>query len=401
MANPTPANASSPTRADRMYGLGPMLTPPRSSALPWRGSSPAHGPASPQAIIVPKVEKDLKLPRRELSSVDCPLAVTVEGSVRIKGTIKLERDSGAPYQVNVAPGATEVERRLEGAFRDFTLKGGYDAEKGGKITLRWTTAGFPFTFELSAHADITKILSFTIKPRQALTLCRVPLGPGLVFEGTLEPRLHLNFGPNWKWRGFAAWFRAAIRWGWPRLVDLGHAAKTVFVADELGAVTIVGAVAAGVAVGALCVTAIGGGLYLIGKAHRDGQREGILKSFAAGYADALTDLTSDRPQLKPAAARDLLTVDVPGQLRMMGALPGLNVWLLMQAQDQAYGVGKAAAVQAVHQAVRQGGDQAWRAIRARLRAVYGASNDQRRHYLVWALIGQVQSRADRIGIPMV
>ncbi|MGH9194199.1 MAG: hypothetical protein ACRD1T_00485, partial [Acidimicrobiia bacterium] len=235
-------------------------------------------------VQVPKlqVQKSFPLPSFGPTPVG-PVLVVITGRITVRGSLK----HGNPQSVvslSVGEQKADFEAKVYQSLGGISLTGGVEPGKASKIGVKFGTD--LVEIEFAAKADITKPFLVSLKPKR--TLEGDFKFEEWTFEGKILPTLEVYFAPNPAWPGWGAVAKGTV--------DVTRAITVVsrglVFAGELGVATTVGAVAIGVSIALAGIAWIGLGLYLIGKAHRDGRALALGFTFNRGYASTLARLTS-------------------------------------------------------------------------------------------------------------
>ena len=379
----------------------PRGTPGSRSPL---ATGPDHLGAQPVAAVLagPDVEARYEIPLPTIVvvvPVTSPVLVSVSGKIVAKGYVKAD---GSHSKISVTTDKADIELRFKEKFGEVKLKTSITPGHISKVGLEWTPNDIPIGIEFAANADYTKPFTLAGKWKNAIKLDDFKLGDHLTFSGSIDPQLEFNFAPNPAWPGWQATARAALQGGRVALQSGANAVRGVFIAEEAGTLTAVGAATLAVAVAAGYVAFVAFGLYQIGKAHRTGRILAVRYAFAGGYASVLTGFTSDVWTFRRDEVERWLSIDWKRGLSMLTSIyvNGSSTGEAAYIPDLET-MGKAAIAQDIDDYIKKNGMPAWDKIRKKHQSLYGTSYMDRRSRYFLMLRQQIESGRETVGIPIL
>ena len=382
-------------------GAKPPVAPVWSSTV--GPAAPALAPI-PATLALPDEEfkYEFELPKtKPVGPTYSPVLVSLSGKIVAKGTLKVD-GSHSKISGSLNKGKADFEVRFKEKFGEVKFKAGIKPGELSKLGLEWTPNKIPISIEFAANADLSKPFSVSVKWKNAISLPDFRVTEHETFSGTIEPQIDFNFSPNPAWPGWRVAAQAAAQGGRAALQAGANAVRGIFIAEEAGTLTAVGAATLVVGVAAAFIGWVAFGLYEIGKAHHDGRVLAIKYAFASGYASELADLTSDSPSTGTARAQQLLEIDWEASFRLYLDVYGEhNPGGITFPGEHVNTCGRAAIAQDVVEFVEKNGMPAWDAIRKKHQKLYGASFSYRRDAYFRMLMLQIHSGASRIGIPIL
>lgn len=326
-----------------------------------------------------------------------PVIIRVAGRINLHGSIRYGKPT---TKITLSQGEQgklkgDFENNVYSSFGTIKFKGSIEPGKLSKAGVEIGTE--LFTFEVAANADLSKPFQLTFKPQ---TPIKTELKFGeWTFKGKIQPSFEIYIIPDP--RLVAALARGGVSVA--RAVTRVLARGLLFGAGEAGAVTTLGAVAAGAGIAAGAIAWLGLTLYMIGKAHREGRGLAVGYKFSGGYATMLAALTSRFLVFEdtPAGRQrlwDLLSLDWKTEFEEQGKL-------YVEKKDSAAldripRTGEAAVLQDWYLFTQLYGPKAWGPLAQEHRRKYGQVGSPREEAYRNILERQVKE-GKPIGIPLV
>jgi hypothetical protein len=365
------------------------MTEPDGIAFTPHLSPRASGGMLPGAVEVDQKFEIKNLPHKPLG----PFSIGVGGFVLLKGSAGR---ADARTTLSHTRGETSVDfaHKVESSFEELEVSGSIDYKDYKKSHVGIQLGALDFAFELALTPSLTETVTIKITSPPISQLKRH--FKEWEFKGTVQAALEVKIGPNRVWPGWATVARGTVRVAGRagNLVVRGVTFLGEAVTAEVFTTVLVVAGAMTAAVGWL-----GFGLYMIGKAHRDGDMEACGYSFSNGYAEMLAKLTSDPPYVPTPTVAKLLAVDWRTQFsenrKRYVSSGGRDQSSVGQMTD----AGRAAVLQDIDRIVKERGFSVWQQYAVRQRNRYGANYEIRRRAYLSILYSHVQHE-DKIGIPL-
>jgi outer membrane protein OmpA-like peptidoglycan-associated protein len=361
-------------------------------------------------LTAPEFGLDWETPSIPLGKFDVGAIII---SVKLKGKLKGSVQYGSPTtKITFTHGQAraDFEKKFQSSLGQMKLKGRVEPGKFSQIALGVGATDW-LELEFAANTDLTKVFQITAK---------IPVAEGKfrfedwIFKGKFEAALEINFGPNPKWIAEVAATsgggQVVVRW----LADAATFVRGLFVVEELGTVTLVGAVAIGVGVGAVAAAVVLGGLYVAGRAAEKGWALAAGFAFGSGYADMFALLTDGQPvrghlgdptPILLNSFRDLLGLDWPRQLEedrdaYVEARRNDNDQKARNLSSKLYKLGRAAAFQNWQNFMSLYSWEEWKRFARAHREKFGESMQQRANRYDLVLKQQIKDEAEELGIPV-